>query len=290
VEPRLTSAEAQVGTELYREQDRYWNDTAPELLLRAIDQIPDRFDAVIIDEGQDFRPNWWTAIALLSAEPDKGALYVFYDPAQCVRLPVELTSLPDLGKPHPLKYNCRNTREIAIRCGRIRGVEIGLRPAAPSGNPPSWVQARTKEEQVRECTRQVNEWVRDAGPKYSQIALLCMGHPSTSSLSGLRVLGRHSLIGTLNLSSRELSQATLSHLDRWRAGESILVTSIRRFRGLESDTVIIFDLPELAGDDLSTRYLRDCEQPTKADLYVALSRAKHLATVVSFATQPPEFG
>ena len=29
--------------------------------------------------------------------------------------------------------------------------------------------------------------------------------------------------------------------------------------------------------------MRDCEEPTIADLYVALSRGKHLATVISFS-------
>jgi superfamily I DNA/RNA helicase len=290
----LASAAAEVGSTLARKQDHYWNDEVPEILLRATERLPDRFDAVVIDEGQDFRPNWWATIEFLLREPGRSPFYLFHDPAQSLRLAEgEQSFLPDLGKPYPLLFNCRNTREIANRCGRIRQVEIKVRSTAPFGDAPRWIHAPTKQEQIRECAGQLREWLSEGGLKRSQVVLMCMGRSSSafaSSLGGLTELAGHPLLGTLPSGSREQSQATRGNLDRWRTGEAVLVTTIRRFRGLESDAVIIFDLPALAPEHLSTRYMRDCEQPTIPDLYVALSRAKHLATIVSFVSQPVEFG
>jgi hypothetical protein len=57
--------------------------------------------------------------------------------------------------------------------------------------------------------------------------------------------------------------------DRWRRGECILLSSHRRFKGLEADALILADVPVPERKHFST-----------ADFYVACSRAKHQLTVV----------
>jgi hypothetical protein len=42
----------------------------------------DRFDAIVVDEGQDFDASWWPPLELLLREPDTGRFYVFYDSNQ----------------------------------------------------------------------------------------------------------------------------------------------------------------------------------------------------------------
>jgi len=37
----------------------YFDKTLPEALLQALDLIPARFDAIIVDEGQDMNAEWW---------------------------------------------------------------------------------------------------------------------------------------------------------------------------------------------------------------------------------------
>jgi hypothetical protein len=61
------------------------------------------------------------------------------------------------------------------------------------------------------------------------------------------------------------------NFDKWRRGECILLSPHRRFKGLEADVLILADAPEPG----SKPYF------TKADYYVACSRAKHLLTVVA---------
>ena len=51
-------------------------------MLEALDKTALRYDAVIIDEGQDFDPVWWIGVEQLLKSPSEGALYIFYDDNQ----------------------------------------------------------------------------------------------------------------------------------------------------------------------------------------------------------------
>ncbi|MGH7822173.1 MAG: DEAD/DEAH box helicase family protein, partial [Candidatus Binatia bacterium] len=54
------------------EEERFWAETAAEKLVEALDLYPDeRFDAVIVDEGQDFREYWWIAVEKLLRDPKR---------------------------------------------------------------------------------------------------------------------------------------------------------------------------------------------------------------------------
>ena len=45
------------------QQEKFWSEGAPELFLSALEILPDeRWDAVIVDEGQDFKELWWITI------------------------------------------------------------------------------------------------------------------------------------------------------------------------------------------------------------------------------------
>ena len=46
----------------------FWNKTAPELLWESLELLQDRFDAVVVDEGQDFIADWWEPIELINKE------------------------------------------------------------------------------------------------------------------------------------------------------------------------------------------------------------------------------
>ena len=62
----------------------FWSDVLPGLLPDAAQQLGLTFDAIVVDEGQDFHANWWTALELLLADPDDGFFYVFADDNQNV--------------------------------------------------------------------------------------------------------------------------------------------------------------------------------------------------------------
>jgi superfamily I DNA/RNA helicase len=51
-------------------------------LLRAIPSFGKRYDAIIVDEGQDFRDHWWIPLEDLFADAHRGVFYIFLDPGQ----------------------------------------------------------------------------------------------------------------------------------------------------------------------------------------------------------------
>jgi len=90
--------------------DRFFDDVLPEMMMEAIDRLGTQYDAVIVDEGQDFRDNWWVPLQCLLHDPDQSIFYVFFDDNQNLyrtaqTIPLELA-------PFPLARNCRNTQRI----------------------------------------------------------------------------------------------------------------------------------------------------------------------------------
>lgn len=81
------------------------------------------YDAIIVDEGQDFRATWWGLIEHAFAEREKGILYIFHDDRQAM-LP-QRSQYPIADYPYPMSKNCRNA-------GAIYGLIQFLNPDAPS--------------------------------------------------------------------------------------------------------------------------------------------------------------
>lgn len=236
---------------------RFWLEEAPGLLLDALDLVPDRFDALVVDEGQDFHPPWWVPVESLLREPETGGLFVFYDPAQ--NLFTDLAAgppIPGLGEPFALTVNCRNTRQIAALCGRIQGMPLPTRPGAPLGADCEVQLAEGDAEQRSGCERRLRDWLGAGRLRPSQVAVLCPRSRENSSLAGVT-----------SLAGRRLTD----DLDEWRADEGFLFSTVRSFKGLEADAAILLDVPTPGR----------IPQFTRNDYYVAASRAKHLLVVLA---------
>ncbi len=92
-----------------------------ERLIRAVDQqqIPStQYDAVLIDEGHDFRAEWFKLIVQM-IHPDTNSLLVLYDDAQSIyngpkkrRFSFSSVGVQAQGRTTILKLNYRNTSEI----------------------------------------------------------------------------------------------------------------------------------------------------------------------------------
>jgi len=92
-----------------------------ERLIRSVDQklIPTaQYDAVLIDEGHDFRPEWFKLLVQM-IHPDTNSLLVLYDDAQSIyngpkklRFSFSSVGVQAKGRTTILKLNYRNTAEI----------------------------------------------------------------------------------------------------------------------------------------------------------------------------------
>jgi superfamily I DNA/RNA helicase len=92
------------------ETQEFFDHQLPEALMQASDRLNVRYDAIIVDEGQDFQDAWWIPLQMLLTDPDQGILYIFYDDNQ--RLYSADRAWPVPGPPYPLTSNCRNTQAI----------------------------------------------------------------------------------------------------------------------------------------------------------------------------------
>lgn len=70
-----------------------------------------KFDAVIVDEGQDFRENWWQIAEACLGDRENGIFYVFFDERQILSPVEHLRPFVPLA-PFDLSKNCRNSGEI----------------------------------------------------------------------------------------------------------------------------------------------------------------------------------
>ena len=96
-----------------KETSQFYEHDLPAAMLELATGLPDgkRFDAIVIDEAQDFADSWWEPALAALRDPDEGGLYVFIDEGQRVfdrqgTPPVPLVPLI-------LDQNIRNTRQIA---------------------------------------------------------------------------------------------------------------------------------------------------------------------------------
>ena len=122
----------------------YRNDDIANTICRAVRQRPDlKYDAVIVDEGQDIRSGWWAALEDLLKAPKTSYLHVYFDTNQTVYGDVSRELASFSFAPVRLTRNLRNTRRIHSAASRFySGAE--LRPDGPEGTPLEWIEATAR--------------------------------------------------------------------------------------------------------------------------------------------------
>jgi hypothetical protein len=117
-------------------------DKGIECLMNAVRADPDfRFDAIVVDEAQDFRPHWWIAIEELLADQKKSRIHAYYDTNQNIYGDVtsELRQFQII--PIYLNRNLRNTRTIQGAASRFyKGIPISA--DGPEGTVVEWTACR----------------------------------------------------------------------------------------------------------------------------------------------------
>ena len=114
----------------YRPQDpdntnnkNFWRNEAPMALVDAASIIGDdeKFDAVIVDEGQDFFDAWWTSLEAIFREPNnKACYYVFFDPKQ---------NIFGIPPDHPAVYiSWDDVQDLVHRLNEVEGEDIYRMP------------------------------------------------------------------------------------------------------------------------------------------------------------------
>ena len=107
------ASEGPAENERSKQASQFFEHDLPVEMLEMAAGLPEgqKFDAIVIDEAQDFADSWWEPVLAALRDPDTGGLYVFIDEGQRVfdrqgTPPVPLVPLI-------LDQNIRNTRQIA---------------------------------------------------------------------------------------------------------------------------------------------------------------------------------
>lgn len=165
-----------ISTDHDRNDADFWERDLAAQMAEVATGLPEgkRFDAIIVDEAQDFADHWWHPLMKALKDEEAGGLYVYSDENQ--RIFARYGQPPVPLVPLVLDHNLRNTRQIASAFGPLTPMRMTLK----GGDGP--------EVAVMPCTSAVAIGVADdqvealleEGWRPEHIALLTMGsrHPA----------------------------------------------------------------------------------------------------------------
>lgn len=225
-------------------------------LFDAIDMTNHEvYDAIVVDEAQDFTVDEAMAIRLLLKNQEESCFYVFLDKNQNLfDIDYESAFAID-SKPYILRYNIRNTGEIYKYA--IEETGLGKETIANQllGVSPEIKKYKNRIQAISTLSGIINRLVQKEYVKLSSIVILSDSKYQDSVLAGETKLGIYSLV--------------FSTLD-WQEDEILFMTA-SDYKGLESDIVIY--LKNKKDSDVDGQ-LRNREN------YVAYTRARYYLYVV----------
>lgn len=228
----VKQADAQGGRNLKAEAAKSFfgaNDfdvIQPFALMTAAEILPKRYDAIVVDEGQDFRENYWPAIEMLLRDSDASPLYIFYDLNQ--NLYKNASTFPIKDDPFVLSINCRNTKPIHMAAYKFYGGQP-TDPPDLAGHPLERLEAASPRAQAERIGSLVGKLVAQEKVLAGDIVVLLAD-------------ARHD---AKRLAYDSLSRQPLPRGSRWGVEEGastgcVRIDTINRFKGLEASIVILW--------------------------------------------------
>jgi superfamily I DNA and RNA helicase len=229
-----------------------YDQLMPVALANAVYGLGPVYDAIIVDEAQDFGDEYWMPIEMLLTDLESGLLYVFIDENQDVYS--RSGQIPVKSEPIVLDRNCRTSAAIHRAAYRhYRGTEVV--PSDIEGVPVEIVTAGDTDRQAKSVCAIIIRLVAEERIPPHHIAVLICDHENKAIYE--RALKRFPVPSTVSL----------QHLEDYREG-SLTVDTVRRFKGLERPVIILW------GFDSS-----DPERDREI-LYVGMSRATSVLYLV----------
>jgi len=250
-----------------------------------------KYDAVFVDEAQDFEPTWLECLVAALKDPDDGDLIVVADGNQGIYKPKSFkwkdVKIKAVGRVIPLRTNYRNTKEILEFASRFAeagdldtGEEIvALSPEAAlrNGPPPLVIPVPDRTREIARVVQLVKgllkgQWESDLGitPLASdEIGILYpySGNSERQYIIDLRKELR-------SKTKQKVVWLNENRTSRDRVGEpGIKIVTIHSAKGLQFRAVIL-----IFADLLPVRWEMD-EASDRRLMYVALTRAEDYLAV-----------
>jgi hypothetical protein len=237
--------------------EEYNNIFLPEQLLNAAEEQGPMFDAIVVDEGQDFKETFWLGLSAL-LKPD-GIFYVFYDDNQNLYGGTSILKGVIDEEPFTLSENCRNTQNIHKLVAKFHSQPGDLICRGPQGRAPELVYYSDARELTRQVQSKLSKLINEERISNSDIVILTpRGQERTQFKVGTR-LGNFVLVDGPS-----------------RSQNGIQVSSIHSFKGLERQVVIMVEIDE---------YVRFTPEIV---MYVGCSRARTYLVLFADQSTPPE--
>lgn len=224
----------------------------PYALALSADVLDEKYDAIIVDEAQDFGDDYWLGLELLLHNPLNGFFYIFIDENQA--LYPRTSKLPIKDEPFFLTSNCRNTTPIHEAAYRFyQGSDID--PPDLEGHDVIWSDSQKDDAQADAVIKRVNQWINVEGIKPEDVVVLVAKKPKSSAY---------------NLLKERATQAGVQFaIETHGQSNRVLIDTVARFKGLEAQAVVLW-----IGDEIVTG--KEWET-----LYVGTTRAKTLLAIVA---------
>lgn len=243
------------GIVLPRREERsadYFDREAPDILFDIASHDGPRFDALVVDEAQDFHDWWLTAAeALLRGG---GREVIFLDSNQQIFGRSARASLHEESL--RLTVNCRTTQAIHRALQSYHTGDVTA-CAGPEGREPERIPVTSDRNEAREVRRVLYRLVHDEGIALNRIVVLTPRHGTSHWKEG-----------------EQLGNFTLTWQDERDETSQVLCASIQSFKGMESDVVFVTEMPKAHPSQATQMW------------YTACSRARHHLVIFDFEQAP----
>jgi hypothetical protein len=210
----------------------HFEDILPAALLLGTMVCNQRFEAIVVDEGQDFHASFWGGVNALLRDASQSRLYVFLDPNQAIY--TTAAEIPVEDEPFLLTFNCRNTQAIHRFAYRYyRGDSVDPPPGL-QGAPVEAIASESLDGQIEAIRTRVAQLIIEEGVAPKSIAVLVCGQPMESYKP---------------LAKTQLPNGLQWSLEGPVGCSGVRIDTVRRFKGLEADYVFLWGLESMKFSD-----------------------------------------
>lgn len=225
--------------------NKAWLEKFPDVLIKAMQSDPSlRFDAIIVDDAQDFRPNWWQSLQASMIDPETGQLYYFIDDND---LKVTGHSLPQVDTVSHLSINLRSPALISSILSASYSAKQPMRFSRMSAAPVEFYRCDSDEEAQQTLAHVFSDLVDKGSFLAGDVAIITHRLPRLSAAYKARLKGNTRIV-------RRQSDVP----------NHALLSRCHTFQGLEKRVVIVIDL-----DD---KFVDSTDEELKSFIYMTFSR------------------
>jgi hypothetical protein len=210
--------------------DNFWDAVLPDTALAAVGKFKTRYDAILVDEAQDFHTDWWLLIEELLADPKESFFHLFGDEEQ--KIYTREGKFPFTKPEFLLRRNCRNTAPVAKYIQAAVGLKDDrILTPLPDGPDPVVHQVSGATEERDAVRRVLHDLIQVQGVNSTDIV----------------ILGCHTLERSSFGSACKLGNFTIREASTPESANTIRYSTVHKFKGLEADCVLLVGIDEPSG-------------------------------------------